>query len=198
MNNPQQEVLQSLRNAVEQDDWKVFRENVAKLLPTLEQTEAVKIITGQAQRFLDDMAHFHPADETLSKTVEAFNNITSLEALDHQGKLTDILLQNYWNWPGVSNFRNSLKGISKPEQYYEHSGEYKDTILSLISGILMAAETNTYWGGNTEFSETFFGADTQKSLLMLVKGHNDPRNVAIRKSSWTEIADEIEAVLHLE
>ncbi len=132
------------------------------------------------------------------KAVELFNDIPSLEMLDQQGKQVHTLLEKYWRWPGVSNFRNSFKGISKPQQYFEHDGEYKDTVVDIVSGNLMAIAINAYWGGNEEFSKTFFGADNRAALMMLVKADKDPKNVEIRKSLWTDLADDIEVALHFD
>jgi hypothetical protein len=191
MNEDQKTNLEKLRKAAEQDQWNVCREMIGILLPQVNSVDVAQMIAKQAQRFLSDLSQSNPQDEALVKAVELFNGITSLETLDRQGKQVHALLENYWKWPGVSNFRNSLKGISKPQQYFEHDGEYKDTVVSIVSGILMAIATNAYWGGNSEFSETFFGSDNRAALMMLVKANNDPKNVEIRKSLWTEVADEI-------
>jgi hypothetical protein len=151
MNDQQQEILENLRNATQQDQWTLCRENLAKLLPDLEQTDSIKIIVKQAQRFLGDLARTHAEDENIGRAIEALNGVTSLEALDRQGQLIDLILDSYWNWPGVSNFRNAFKGISKPKQYFDHSGEYVDILVSIISNILIATETNRYWGDSPEF-----------------------------------------------
>lgn len=142
INKQQQENLENLRNAVEQDDWMLCKEILAKLLADLKQTDAVKIIVKRAHRFLSDLFRALPEDVHIARSIETLTNITSLEMLDQQGKLIDPLLDKYWKWPGVSNFRNALKGISKPKQYFEHSGEYIDTVVSILSHILIATETS--------------------------------------------------------
>jgi hypothetical protein len=197
MNKQQQENLENLRNSVEQDDWMLCKVILAKLLSDLKQTDAVKIIVKRAHRFLSDLSRAFPEDENIARSIDMLINITSLEMLDQQGKLIDPLLEKYWKWPGVSNFRNAFKGISKPRQYFEHSGEYIDTVGSMLSHILIATEANNYYGGNSEFSETFFGSDNRKALMMLVKHHSDPKHIAIRVSVWTELANDLDLALQV-
>lgn len=195
MNQQQQETLKALRSAAEQDRWDLYREMLAKLLANLKQTASIGIIAKQAQRFLSDLSRAHPEDERIGRAIESLNDITTLDTLDHQGWFIDSLLNDYWDWPGVSNYRNSFKGISKPEQYFEHSGEYIDSLVSILSGIVIAIETNSYWGGNPEYSQTFFGSDVRKAVFMLARHHSDPNQVAFRVSLWIEIANELEIAL---
>ena len=195
MNEQQHETLETLRNAAKQDQWNLCREILAKLLPDVRQTDSIKIVVRRANRFLSDLSQFHPEDANIIKSIEALNDIKSLEALNQQGQLIDPVLEKYWDWPGVSNFRNAFKGISKPQQYFEHSGKYIDTIVSLLSGILMATTTNGYWGGNPEFSKTFFGSDVRKSVVMLAKHNSDPKQIALRTSLWVEVANDLEMAL---
>ncbi len=195
MNEQQQEILEALRNAAKQDQWNQYRESLAKLLPDLKENDSIKIIVRWAQRFLSDFFRFHPEDENIGRAIEALNNITSLEGLNQQGQLIDSLLDKYWNWPGVSNFRSVFKGISKPNQYFGHSGEYIDTIISLLSNILLAIETNNYWGDNPEFSKTFFGPDVHKAIFMLVRHHSDPKQIALRQSLRIEMINDLDAAL---
>src|SRR5689334_10621126 len=100
MNEQQQEYLEALRNAARQDQWNLCRESLAKLLPSLTETVSIGIVVRLAQRFLADISHAHPEDEPLGKTIEALNNVTSLEARDQQGQLNDPILNQYWNEPG--------------------------------------------------------------------------------------------------
>src|SRR5690606_10017989 len=131
-------------------------------------------------------------DEKLRRALEALNGVTSLEALNRQGQLINPLLDKYWNWPGVSNFRNAFKGISKPEQYFDHSDNPIEIMVSVISSVLMAIEMNSYWGSNPAFSATFFGKDVRKAVLMLRNHHSDPKQIELRVSVWSELADELE------
>lgn len=198
MNREQQENLEKLRNAAEQDEWNVCREMIGILLPQLNPIDVAQLIAKQTRQFLSDLSQFNSQDADLIQAMDLFNDIPLLKVLDQQGQKVHPLLEKYWKWPGVSNFRNSLKGISRPQQYFEHDGEYKDTVVSIISGILMAIATNAYWGGNDEFSKTFFGSDNRAALMMLVKADKDPQNVEIRKLVWTELADDIEVLLYLD
>ena len=198
MNQDQKANLDKLWNAVELDQWNVCREIIGILLPQINPIDVAQMIAKQARRFLSDLSQFNSQDENLVQAIDLFNDIPSLEVLNQQGKQVHALLEKYWKWPGVSNFRNAMKGISKPQQYFEHDGEYKDTVVSIISGILMAIATNAYWGGNDEFSRTFFGSDNRAALMMLVKANKDPKNVEIRKSLWTELADEIQSAIYRE
>jgi hypothetical protein len=195
MNEQQKETLHALRIAIEQDQRQLCREILAQLLTDLKKTDSIKIIVKQAQQFLSDLFQAHPQDDSLGKAVEGFNNITSLEALDQQGRLVDPLLDKYWNLPGVSNFRNAFKGLSKPQQYFNHSGEYIDTLVSILSSILLAIVMNKYWSSDPEFSKTFFGPDVKKAIFMLAEHHSNPKQIALRASLWLEIVDEIDNAL---
>jgi hypothetical protein len=196
MNDQQREILQTLRNAAKQDQWNLCDESVAQLLSDLTGIDAITIIVRQAHRFLGDLFQMHPDDESLRRVLEALNDITSLEALNLHGQLINPLLDTYWNWPGVSNFRNALKGISKPEQYFDHSDNPIETMVSVLSRILTAIVMNNYWGSNPAFSATFFGKDVRKAVLMLGNHHSDPKQIELRASVWSEIADELEKALH--
>ncbi|MBI1258557.1 MAG: hypothetical protein GC204_13900 [Chloroflexi bacterium] len=195
MNEQQKETLQALRTAAQKDQWKLRHESLVKLLSDLKQSDSLRMVARQAQRFLSDFSRSHPEDDAIVKAIEALGHMTSLEEIDRQGKIIDPLLDKYWDWPGVSNFRNAFKGISKPQQYFEHSGEYIDTIVSMLSGLSIAIEANNYWGGNPEFSKTFFGPDVRKAVLMVAKHHSDPEQVAFRISLWSEIANDLEMAL---
>jgi hypothetical protein len=197
MNEQQQETLENLRNAIKQNQWNMCCKVLAKLLPDLKQTDSIKIIVRQAHRFLSDLFRAHPEDENVRRALEALNNITSLAALNQQGQLIDPLLDKYWDWPGVGNFRNAFKGISKPQQYFDHPGEYTDTLVSLISRILTAIETSNYWGGNPEFSKTFFGPEVRAATFMLARHYSDPQRIVLRASLWTEIVNELEMALQV-
>jgi len=196
MNEQQQETLEGLRNAAKQDQVKQFLEILPKLLSDLKQTDSIKIVVKHALQFLSDLSRFHPEDENIARAIEGFNNITSLEALNQQGQLIDPLLDKYWDWPGVSNYRKAFKGISKPQQSFNHSGEYIDTIVSILTNILLATESTNYWGDNPEeFSKTFFGPDVHKAIFMLVKHHSHPKQIAIRTSLWVELVNDLDRAL---
>ncbi|SRR5260221_6252975 len=195
MNKRQQDILGNLRKAAEQDQWNLCRENIKKLLPDLNQIEVLTIVVKQVRQFLSEFSRIHTQDETIRNTPEAFKNISSLEALSEQERLIDPLLEKYWDLPGVSNFRNVFKGITKPQQYFEHPGEFVDTVVSVLSGIFVAIEMNNYWTGNPEYSKLFFGPDVRKAVFMLAGRHSEPRNVEMRKSLWTELARDIEIAL---
>jgi hypothetical protein len=196
MNEQQKETIEALRNAAEQGQWNPYREILAKLLPHLKPTDAVKIIVKHALRFLSDLSRFHPEDEDIGRAIEALNTSTSLEELGQQGQLIDSLLDKYSNWPGVNNFRRAFKGISQPQRHFNHSGEYVDTIVSILINILIASESNSYWGDNPEeFSKTFFGPDVHKAISMLVRHHSDPKQVAIRVSLMVELVNDLDKAL---
>jgi hypothetical protein len=195
MNGQQQEILQDLRNAAKQDEWNLCRDALKKLLPDLNASDSLKIITRLARRFLADVFKSYPEDEKLGTSIETLNNITSLNRLNQQGILIDSILKKYWDSPGVSNFRNAFKGISKPEQYFEHSGDDVDVLVSLISRIVTAIVINNYWYENPEFSATFFGSDTRKAVFMVAYHDSDPKQIALRESLWTSVADELEIAL---
>jgi hypothetical protein len=195
MNEQQRETLRNLRYAAEQDQWNVCADNIRILLLDVKQIDAIYIIVRQAQRFLSDLSLYHPDDAELDASPETLSGITSLEMLDQQRRLLDTLLKKYPQWPGVSNFRNALKGISRPEQYFDHSGAYIDTVVSLILDILMARGVNLGWGHNPEFSRIFFGPDKRKAIFMLAARHSEPKQIELRKSLWTEIAEALGAAL---
>src|SRR5689334_5434241 len=111
MNREQQENLEKLRNAAEQDEWNVCREIIGILLPQLNPIHVTQMIAKQAGRFLSDLSEFNSQDENLVQAIDLFNDIPSLEVLDQQGWKVHPLLEKYWKWPGVSNFRNAMKGI---------------------------------------------------------------------------------------
>src|SRR5258708_3878585 len=173
MNKNQQEILDNLLIAIKQDQWNLYWENLVKLLPNINRIDTLNIVLKQICMFLVDFSHTHPEDEEIHKSIEAFNDITSLEALGKQGQLTDTLLEKYWDWPGVSNFRNAFKGIVKPEQYFDHSGEFVDTVVSILSSLFVAIEANNYWAGNPEYPKMFFGTDIRRAVFMLAEHHSD-------------------------
>jgi hypothetical protein len=196
MNTTQQEALGDLRDAAAQDQGMLCRDNIRKLLPDLNQSDVVKILAKQAHRFLSDLSHVHPDDEGLAQSAEAFRSVISLEMLDQQGRLIDPMLQRYWDWPGVSNFRNGLKGISKPQQYFDHSGEFIDTAVSLLLTLLVAIDLNSYWSANPDyFSKTFFGPNVREAVFMLAKNYAAPQRVELRKSLRIAIANDLEMTL---
>ncbi len=195
MNEQQQDTLDNLRKAAEKDQWNLCREALAILIPDLEQADTIRIIANHARRFLSDLSRSHPEDENIGRAIDALDDATGLEALDRQGRLIDPILDNYWDWPGVSSFRNAFKGISKPQQYFEHSGEYADTVVSLFSHMISAIEMNLYWGGDPEFSKIAFGSDSRAAVFMLARHYSDPRQIALRVSLWTELAGELEMAL---
>lgn len=195
MNDQQREILQTLRNAAKQDQWNLCGDSLAHLLTDLTETDAIALVVRQAHRFLSDLFQMHPDDENLRRAIEALNNIASLEALNRQGQIINPLLDRYGYWPGVSNFRNGLKGISKPEQYFDHSDNPIEIMVSVISKILTAIEMNSYWGNDPAFSPTFFGKDVRKAVLMLGNHHSDPKQVELRVAVWSELADEFEKAL---
>lgn len=195
MNDQQREILQTLRSAARQDQWNLCCDSLAQLLPDLTETDAITVIVRQAHRFLSDLFKTRPDDINLRKSIDALNGITSLEALNRQGQLINPLLDKYWNWPGVSNFRNGFKGISKPEQYFDHSDNPIEIMVSVISSVLTAIEMNDYWSNDPSFSATFFGKDVRKAVLMLGNHHSDPKMVDLRVLVWSELADELEKAL---
>ncbi len=196
MNSTQQQALENLRAAAAQDQWMLCRENIIRLFPELNQSDVIKIVVNQAHRFLSDLSHIHPNDKDLVQLVEALRSATSLEMLDQQGRLIDPILQRYWDWPGVSNFRNGFKGISKPQQYFDHSGEFIDTAVSLVLTLLTAIGLNSNWGANPDdFSKTFFGPDIREAVFMLAHNRSAPQQVEFRESLWIAIANDIEMAL---
>ncbi|MBK8031474.1 MAG: hypothetical protein IPK17_18680 [Chloroflexi bacterium] len=183
--------LQGLRAAAQADQWNACLERLAELLPGVPAADAVQIVVRWAQRFLTDFAPFHPHDEDLPRASDL-----PLEALDQVGKVLDAIMHRYWDWPGVSNFRNAFKGISRPQQYFEHAGEFGDSIVSMVASITMATILNDYWGENSEYyTKTFYGEDHRAAIFMQGRADSDPKQVALRAALWTQLADDLEKLL---
>lgn len=195
MNKHQQQTLEDLRNAAKQDKWNLCREYMAKLLPDLTQADTVKVVIKQAHRFLSTLSSAHSEDADIVRAIQTLNNVASLHDLDEQGRFIDSILDKYWNSPGVSNFRNALKGISKPEQYFNHSGDFIETSVSLLSNILLATAISIYWVNNPEFSKTFFGQEVRNSIFLLAKHNSNPRQIELRASLWNELSSDLENAL---
>lgn len=188
--------LRSFRTAAQADQWNACLESLRELLPNVQPTDAIWIVAQRAQRFLTDFAPFHPHDEDLPRATELLNTVTTLEMLDQAGKVLDPIMHRYWNWPGVSNFRNAFKGISRPQQYFEHAGEFGDSIVSMIASITMATILNDYWGENSEYyTKTFYGEDSRARSFMLIKANSDAKQVTLRAALWTQLADDLEKLL---
>ncbi len=196
MDEQVREALQALRAAAQADQWNACRERLTQLLPNVQPTDAIQIVAQRAQRFLTDFAQFKPQDEDIPRAADLLNTVTTLEALDQVGKVLDPILHRYWNWPGVSNFRNAFKGISRPQQYFEHAGAFGDSIVSMIARITMAIILNEYWGESSEYyTKTFYGEDSRATMFMLSKGNYDPKQIALRAALWTQLADDLEKLL---
>ena len=196
MNAQQCESVQALRAAAQADQWNACLERLRELLPSVPPADAVQIVVRWAQRFLTDFAQFKPHDENLPRATELLNTVITLEMLDQAGKVLDPILDRDWNWPGVSNFRNAFKGISRPQQYFEHAGEFGDSIVSMIASITMAIILNDFWGVQAEYySKTFYGKDSRARIFMQGRANSDPKQVALRAALWIQLADDLENLL---
>lgn len=198
MHMNQKEILDSLRAAAERDQWNLCRDTVTMLLRVLPPAAELEIVTKHIRRFLVDFARSHPQDEDIAHFIGTVYRKTDDKALRHDVEHIETMLDKYWDEPGVSNFRNALKRLSRLSESTSCQSEYIDAVVNILSGVIMAIDIHNWGKANHSLWQLFFKDNPTAGIMTLAKHWSDPERVQLRKSIWFDVANDIEMMLSAE
>lgn len=195
-NETYQEALTGLRVAVSVHQWNDCQKNVSQLLLVISQIDVAYIVTRQIKRFLNDVLNNYPTDEHIIDAISSLEAFTSLPTLLDSAKRIYSVLEIRSNEPGINNFRNALKRLMNSATMRDASDEYIETIVDVLSGILMGI-LDFEWGNyNRELWNKAFWHTSRNDMFIRVKYFwSDPKIIQLNKELWNEIADDIEVAL---
>jgi hypothetical protein len=191
-----QEYIVRLRDAASKRQWNECRESVRLLLPALPQSGIVHILTRQIKRFLSDMSHTDPNEPAISDEVSALENNKSLEKLLSTSNAIYSLLEIRCNEPGINNFRNALKCLTRAGTIDNSSDDYFDALVDVLSDILMAILDHAWGNQNYDLWRKSFWQESRDDAFIRVKHFwPDPKTIELNKELWNIVADDVEAAL---
>jgi hypothetical protein len=196
MTDIQENHLKKLRNVESTRQWNECRENVRILLTHMTEIAIVRVLLRQIARFLTDAQKTYPHDEDIIAEISQLEDVTSLKLLFESATSINVILHKRSKEPGINNFRNALKRLQKVGSIESASADYYDTILDVLSGILMAILDHQWGENNPELWHKSFWQETREDAFIRVKHFwSNPKTFQLNKALWNAVADDIESGL---
>lgn len=193
MTNNRETNLKQLRSVESTKKWNDCRENVRLLLQHMTEVGIVRMLLRQIERFLTDVHKSYPDDKDISAEISELGDVTSLKSLLASASSINAIFEKHSSEPGINNFRNALKRLMRLESIETLSVDYYDTMVDVLSGILMAILDHQWGRNNLDLWQRSFWQKTREDALIRVKHFwPSPETVELNRELWSTVADDIE------